>query len=591
MGSGQARSEGRAEDEAATEHAPVKIAPLENVYSYFMFMMPVEEARSPGRFTWNKGLACSLVLLTLLLQSVLLYAIFNRVVSGDIAWREGIMGRAASLSLLASDGEPCNAGGTLCTYSNGTFSCAPPSVQLTGRWDELDLDGDGIWTREEVDKSREALKCKYAVDPLEVFNVFLNILRQREKLIWLHPALLAGKEMRKEYFTYASGDLIMCGYRNGDMCANLLMNGVFDAPLRDGVAPRVGETIQSALDYCYRLLDSGGTCERLLPSTYAVWKKNSARQCRGAKYTPAVYKHPVTGEVKSMLTVDYQARKDYSRVDKSLLFFVYKAIIIGSFLLAMYAELKDVAVQVAWVALFPSADEFPDGAVRLEGKSEDGEPAACSIRGITRGHRAAVAALTAARAAVLGVLTVVGVTFLQKDTDWINLLLNSVAMVFVAELATSLYAQALGPGLRESCEGTEAMEVPLRAGAWLRGRPGAGELLGLALLVATVVGVMCLHFLLVGHPLSEALACACVGEGQRCSEAQRFSRAFWGDYWGNQVPAALAEAARLEKGAQGMDGAAALARPLQLGGRSHRAGGRRHGRHRALHRQMLDDEH
>ena len=34
------------------------------------------------------------------------------------------------------------------------------------------------------------------------------------------------------YFTYAMADLVMCGYRSKEMCANLVQRGFFDAPKR-----------------------------------------------------------------------------------------------------------------------------------------------------------------------------------------------------------------------------------------------------------------------------------------------------------------------------------------------------------------------
>ena len=87
-------------------------------------------------------------------------------------------------------------------------------MQLTGRWEELDWNNDGIWTVEEVMEKRAELKCKYVVDSVEVFNVFITFLKAREKILWLHPDVKAGKAIHLPYFTYAAGDIIMCGYRN-----------------------------------------------------------------------------------------------------------------------------------------------------------------------------------------------------------------------------------------------------------------------------------------------------------------------------------------------------------------------------------------
>ena len=63
-----------------------------------------------------------------------------------------------SINPLAPPPSQCNAGGSLCLENNGTFTCAPPSVQLAGRWDMLDLNSDGIWTKEEVLKARKDLE-------------------------------------------------------------------------------------------------------------------------------------------------------------------------------------------------------------------------------------------------------------------------------------------------------------------------------------------------------------------------------------------------------------------------------------------------
>jgi len=514
-----------------------KISPLDNVYSYYMFMMPIENQKSPGQMTWNKCMACCLVIWTLVLQCILLFAIHQQVVAGDTKWRNTIMG------VVPEPGQ-CNKGGSLCTLVNGTFTCAPPSVQLTGRWEELDTNGDGIWTRQEVEAAREELQCKYVVNPVEVFDVFVQFLKKREKVIWLHPELKAGREIRKAYFTYASGDLIMCGYRNAAMCPNLLTRGIFDAPLRYGTAPRVGKTINSALEYCYGLLESGGTCERTLPSTYSVWRKSSGDQCLGETYDKAVYTHPLSNKTKSMLTVDYQAREDYAMAAKSTLFLVYKTIIIGMFLLAMFFEWKAIVITFTWVFKYPSAARFSGDAVRFEGEEQDIK---YCIQGISPAHRIAVGLMTFLRLLMIVVLTSVGVTFLQKDTDWVNLLLNAVALIFVLEIANNLYAQVLNGQLKEELEEkTEPMEFGMYGPPGINNSPALKDCIATCMLLIVVACVMLFHYDNVGQPLSRALECACVSQGDFCHEAHAFSNAFWDKYWLQDVPAVFAEVHQLK---------------------------------------------
>jgi len=536
--------------ESDTSEPKVKIAPLDTVYSYFMFMMPIEGCKSPGTFTWNKFMACGLVFTTFMLQSIVLFAIYKEVVAGDTKWRNSIMG---------VDPEPgqCNPGGALCSMEGGEFSCAPPSVQLTGRWDELDTNGDGVWTRAEVQAAALDLQCKYVVNPVEVFDVFVNFLKKRENIIWLHPELKAGNEIRKAYFTYAAGDLIMCGYRNEKMCPNLLMRGIFDAPLKFGTAPRVGTTIESALEYCYGLLEEGGTCERTLPSTYSVWKKASSDQCLGEDFSKAVYAHPLSNKTKSMLKVDYDARKDYTMAAKSSLFFIYKMIILGMFLLSMFAELKDITTYATWVAKFPSESDFGGEGVRVE-KNPEGNEELYFIQGVSSIHRCTMAALTLGRFLMIVVLTMVGVTFLQKDTDWVNLLLNAVALVFVVEIANNLYSQVLHSSLRELCESTEPMEVPMAGPLCLNVNPAFKDTIGMVLLLSVVAGVMLSHYYYVGRPLSKALECACLSQGETCHEADAFSTDFWDKYWLSDVPRVLQEIQALKLATVGPDSASSL---------------------------------
>jgi len=531
----------------------VTIPPTENVYSYFMYAIPLEDKKHSGQLTWSKVLAYTLVFGSLFLQGVLLYAIFDNVVFKDAKWRRSILNpkgetfMGSSLNPYAEEtDDQCNPGGSLCMKSNGTYACAPPSVQLTGRWEELDTDGDGIWTRKEVEAAQEGLQCKYVVNPVEVFDVFVKFLVSREKLIWIHPDLRAGKAIHKAYFTYASGDIIMCGYRTTDMCSNLLQRGVFDAPLKYKTAPRVGETIDSALSYCHALLEQGGVCERTLPSTYSVWKKSSEEQCKDPDYDKFVFTHPLSGRTKSMLVVDYDARKDYSRATASSLFLVYKTIIIGIYLLAMLGEFKEIAMSAQWVVSFPRERRPQEAAEGAAEQPPAAKEEATAITGISTWHRVNMGILVAARLVMLVVLTWVGVMFLLKDTDYIDLLLNSLGMIVVVEVIENIYVFLVSPELRSECEAVEPMQVPAWGSSYLNSRPALRDLVLFVLFLLAVVSVMCVNDAVIVRPLSKALECACLSQGDSCFEASRFSYDFWEQYWRHDVPAVFTELDRLK---------------------------------------------
>jgi hypothetical protein len=520
------------------EEALFHVSPSDNVYSYFMFVTPTEQKKEGGSMTWDTLMAYILVTLNFVMQGLLLYTIYNEVVVANLDWQGSIMRYDnKDWALFSPPPEGCNDGGSLCFLENNTFSCAPPSVQLTGRWAELDTDGDGIWTREEVQKARKTLQCKYVVDPEFVFDVFVKFLLAREKIIWIHPDLRAGKAIHKPYFTYAAGDVIMCGYRNEKMCPNLLKRGVFHAPLKYETAPRVGTTIDTALKYCTEMLKPGGMCEKTLPSTYGVWKIESANQCGAQSFEKMVYEHPKSGVKKSMLTVDYEANELFA-LSKTTIFQVYKTIIIGLWCLQMLQDLKDITISMTWVMRFPGAEEFGDEAVKEEKDADDNTK--YIIQGITSGHRITVGLMNVGRLILASVLLVVGISYLLRGTDYIGLLMDAVALVFIIEIANILYGQVLRPEIRDQCESLDAMEVPMYGIKWLNERQAIVDVIQLIAIVIVTVAIMYNYRTGTVEPLSDALECACVSRGDKCHEAHRFSYDFWYKYWKEDVPAVFA---------------------------------------------------
>jgi len=196
------------------------IAPSPDVFSYFLLTAP-SERKKHNRFTVDAFTSYLLVFVVLVIQCVLLYCVWNKIIGKNVSWLNGILNTGNYWDVVVPKQSTCNDGSSLCVLENGVFTCAPPSVQLVGRWEELDTDKDGIWTRQEVMLSREALKCKFAVDPVEVFDVLVVLLQEREKHIWLHPDVKNGKAIHKDYFTYIMGDVAMCGYPMGT-CAETL---------------------------------------------------------------------------------------------------------------------------------------------------------------------------------------------------------------------------------------------------------------------------------------------------------------------------------------------------------------------------------
>lgn len=530
-----------------------EVAPAETVYSYFLFVGPVESKKEGQGTTWDTLMAYVLVGLTIFMQGVLLFAIWDRVVVDDIDWRASIMNPGTEpddgggLGLFGVAGDGCNPGNSLCTWMNNSYTCSPPSVQLAGRWDELDLNGDGVWTLAEAEEARESLKCKYVADPIEVFHVFVRMLVKRDKLIWIHPDLRAGKEIDKAYFNYAAGDINMCGYRNTDMCANVLQRGVFDAPLEHGTAPRVGKTVASAMDYCYDLLKPGGACERLLPSTYKVWKTASVKQCGEAKFNKFEYQSPgPDGQTTSLLEVDYKKRQNYARVQTPI-FKIYKSIIIGLYLSAMVLELKRIFVVANWCIKFPAASKFGKDAVLVETNNDGAQE--YTIQGVTHLHRLITIVITMIRFLMLVFLVVVGLVFLNKQVSFVGLLLDGIAMLFILDISEIMYAQLLRKSVQDQTQNVKPMVFDAIGIDFLNRRPAVRQIAWLVFIVVTSAFLVKWSNDNAARPLYEALTCTCNGEGETCREASTFSFDFWKDYWLNTVPASLARIKELSKGA------------------------------------------
>jgi hypothetical protein len=537
-----------------SEEPVVEIAPQEDVYSYMMFIGPTESVKSGGRMNVDTAVGAFLVIVTIFIQGYFLWAVFNSVITGNVKWEAGIVQTGqGNWNLVGEVGEGCNTGKSLCTLEDvglpeKHYSCAPPSVRLTGRWEELDTDGDGVWTREEVMAAREKLQCKYVVDPVEFFDVINKFVINREKIIWVHPDIRKGAQIAKPYFTYASGDIIMCGYRNEKMCANLIKNGFFDAPLEFSTVPRVGNTIDTAMFYCRELLKPGGTCEKVLPSTYSVWKVESDQECQGKKYQKFVYQHPTSGVKRSFLSVDYKARLQYKKT-LTPLFIVYKTFIILIWVMAMVVEFKGMVNIAMWLYGMPSAKSASD-----EGKAPvelDQDTDEYTINGITDTHRATQCVVFLIRLFMTIILFWVGTSLLLQSPEYMSLLFDAVSLKFIIELQELFYMNILRQRVKDQTSKVTPMTAPMIGPSTWSTHPGIKDFCWFLLVLGTALFCMWQYYRFTVAPLGEALECTCLGVGEKCVEAQKFTYQFWYDYWKYATPQVFKDVAVFKKELQG----------------------------------------
>jgi len=544
--------EANSEDLEAEEEPQDLIAPSSDVFSYFLLTAPGERKKH-GRFTVDACTSYILVFSVLFIQCILLFCVWHRVIGANVDWMAGIMNTGKDWNIVGQKQTGCNDGSSLCVIENGTFTCAPPSVQLIGRWDDLDTNKDGVWTRQECIHSRETLKCSFGVDPLEVFDMIGGLLQNREseKYIWVHPDVQKGIAISRDYFTYIMGDVAMCSYRNGDMCGNLVKRGFFDAAIMSGKIPRVGTTVRSALTYCHALLDYGGICERYMPSAYATWKIESVSECSAASYKKFVYKDPNSGRTKSLLSVDYDARQSYE-VAQTPVFLVYKTCIIFIWMLLIVHQLRDVQKTLAWIHTIPLVDEdngeYDAPSARTLMRMDSSRRRAVlkdeEIHKITRSHRAMLTVVNLTRLCILCTLLYVGLNFLAKQNDYIGLLLDGVAMIFIVEVQDILYSHVIRQDVRQTWEERSPMPFtdalpPFGASSKFRPRADILDLAWFFILLSLASMFMAFHLLWVVKPLYGALQCTCLSEGSQCREAHAFSYQFWQQYWMLDLPSSI----------------------------------------------------
>jgi len=544
-------------DEDETDVPRYFVRPSDNVWSYFTFVAPTE-AKKASRSgsdpcTWDVIMAYILCGAACFMQTVLIYLVFQEVVMSNVEWQNGIMKTGnGGVGLVKSgpsfgESEPakCNDASSLCFDDHGNFSCAPPSIQLTGRWEDLDTNKDGTWTREEVMAAEKSLKCRYAVNPVEVFDVLINMIKKRSHLIWIHPDIAEGKAIHFAYFMYAIGDITMCGYRSQSMCPNLIQRGYFDSAFIHGTAPRVGKTTETALAYCNKLLEEQGMCEELLPSTYTVWKIASGIECGSESYTKFKYTNPGTKLTKSLLSVDFGARQEYE-LAQEFWFRVFKGIVLAVWSLLMFCEYKEIVKFISLAMYFPDADEFGEDYVLIEQDPSDPEDVRYRLQGISKTHRINVGILSAVRMLLTTSLCVVGMSYIIKTNSYPDLLMNGVALAFVAQIASVLYSQILREEIRDQTEDIKPIKVPMFGFDELNKYPALVDILLLVLVLGICFLIMEWQMSSIVKPIYEALECTCLQKGDTCYESSRFDHQFWNNYWQHTVPWIYSEVAKLK---------------------------------------------
>merc|ERR1719379_1962762 len=146
----------------------------------------------------------------------------------------------------------------------------------------------------------------------------------------------------------------------------------------------------------------------------------------------------------------------------------------------MIYEARGILLILNWIIVYPRSE---DGSDAVE-EYQDGEDVKYKINKVQSGQLAAMGVLTVIRLVMLAVLTVVGTSLLLRSTSYMTLIMDGVALVFVLDIASILYAQAVRPKAQEEIQDhVDPMEVRLLGPDTLKKQPALQDMLWLLLVL------------------------------------------------------------------------------------------------------------
>jgi len=438
----------------------------------------------------------------------------------------------------------------LCTRKDGKLSCTPFSVQFVHDWKKLDTDGNGIWTIQEARADAAKLKTEHqGVSPETIFNNLINGLRfsrtfaeSRGHNRTLHLAADVENEIAipKAYFDFWIGDAMMCSFFDSSSCEAAAMDGVFEAALRPGRVSADAKGIHdldSAIQYCYRMLAPGGGCEALLPTDFKRNREQRWGRCgtrsltEGGKYT-----NPYNPDQSvHVLKATYVSVSALERAT-SRLYLLFLCLIIMLWFLALIDEVRELLKFGEFLITYPGIQQNTLGGYIIE---KDGKETAYRITGLSKRHRFVLAVVYVLRLCVATTLFLIGTNFLLVQTDYLNLVLNSLALTFILDIDSILYTMMEKDTVAEmECCKKLAFRTRLPTDGIL-GYCMKKECWGLFLIpVVSVLTVLYFNYR-DKEPVLEAMRCACIQEGSNCLDAMAFQASWWKNYWSHTLPAAM----------------------------------------------------
>jgi len=446
----------------------------------------------------------------------------------------------------AAGGDDAASSAKFCRMENATYSCLPPSVRYASRWELLDTNGDGIWSREEAEKDVHKLETELKAKPFLVFRAITVGLVDRQpydKRLWVDPEGMVAKMegIPKAYFDYWLGDAALCSYADPRMCSTLLGRGFFDEAMHPDHVGKEIENIDGALDYCTYMLKVGGGCDQSLPQIYKLYRAARHDQCGDGKFfAGGLHKNPYHDTDRVYIIAN--AYKNFSKHVKadSTVFKCFLFLVLMLWLLALTNELREMIKLAEFTFVFPAVE----GDLGLEIEKVDDGHDRYTLTGIGREHRVIIGFVAFTRITVIIYLGAVGCVFLVNEVGYMDLLMNAVALAFILEVDEILFGAIARHSNIEDLEALNDVEfetvLPTEGCAgWILQK----DFWSIFLFPIIAYLLILCQSLFVTKPILDALNCGCYQLGSQCRDAQYYDLDWWNNYWSMTLPSALEQIA------------------------------------------------
>jgi len=438
---------------------------------------------------------------------------------------------------------------------DGSFSCLPYSVHFAYEWKQLDHNEDGVWTYQEAKDDKAELAKIYGVEPHMVFHNIVKGLRLQaryladegsNKTLYLAKNVEESQGIAKAYFDFWRGDAMMCGHFDADSCEAVAKQGLFDTALKPGRISAEFKGISdldTAIEYCLRMLSPGGACEHLLPIEFKMNREQRWGRCGERSLVEGgVFYNPYDrNQTIHTLETTYSEVEIYERVT-SRLFMLFVTFLVVMWYLSFVDEMRELVKYLEFFVNFAGLPYLPDGTRMPNGyetMAPGGHEPTYTITGITKTHRGIMIFVYLVRLLVCIVLLCFGKRLLVEETDYIELVMNSLALAFILSVDAMLFSliEKTMAAAMMCCKPVKFKALFPTVG-WT-GYSLKKECWGMILFpIMAIYLVLSTHYY-IKKPFLEVLKCACLQVGDRCMDSMSHQGSWWQRYWETILPAAI----------------------------------------------------